>query len=151
MSFSTKATLENWKGKEVKIQGQKVVRKSSFEIGLAVEGQAKLLCAVNYGYLAASITTQSVSEGTEMENPSKYAKEIPPANHQVTSFKKIEKPTDSNETFVGTHVDYGPYIEYGTVRSGAQPFLRPALDLARGKTLTIVVKNSRFEFKDYLQ
>ncbi len=151
MSFLTKATLENWKGKEIKVQSQKVVSKSSFDIGLVVEGQAKLLCAVNYGYLAASITTQNISDGTEMESPSKYAKEIPPANHQVDSFKKIGKPTDSNETFVGTHVDYGPYIEYGTVRSGAQPFLRPSLDLARGKSLTIVVKNSKFEFKDYLQ
>jgi hypothetical protein len=100
--------------------------------------------------LAASITTQSDTKGTELENPSKYAKEVPPPDHQVSSFKKIEKPNSDNETFVGSAVDYGPYIEFGTVRSQAQPFLRPALDLARGKALTIVTINGRQEFKDYL-
>lgn len=150
MAFSSKATLENWKGQEVKIKGKKIVNKSAFEIGLVVEGQAKLLCAVNYGYLAASITTQSDTKGTELENPSKYAKEVPPPNHQVSSFKKIEKPNSDNEVLVGSAVDYGPYIEFGTVRSNAQPFLRPSLDLAKGKALTIVTINGKQEFGDYL-
>lgn len=32
---------------------------------------------------------------------------------------------------VGTDVEYGPYIEFGTSRMRAQPYLRPALDAAR--------------------
>jgi len=151
MSFSTKATLENWKGKEVKIQGKKVVNKSAFEIGLVVEGQAKLLCAVNYGYLAASITTQSDTKGTELENPSKYAKEVPPTGHQVSSFKKIENPNSDNEVLVGTPVDYAPHVEYGTVRMNAQPFLRPSLDLAKGKAIAIITVNGKQEFKEYFE
>lgn len=151
MSFSTKVSLENWKGQDVKIKGKKVVNKSSFEIGLVVEGQAKLLCAVNYGYLAASITTQSDTKGTELESPSKYGKETPPPDHQVSSFKKIEKPGDNNEVLVGSAVDYAPYIEFGTVKSNAQPFLRPALDLAKGKALTITTINGKQEFGDYLR
>lgn len=151
MSFSIKVSLENWKGQDVKIKGKKVVNKSAFEIGLVVEGQAKLLCAVNYGYLAASITTQSDTKGTELESPSKYGKEAPPPGHQVSSFKKIDKPNDDNEVLVGTAVDYAPYVEFGTVRSNAQPFLRPALDLAKGNWVTIITKNGKQEFGDYLK
>ena len=29
---------------------------------------------------------------------------------------------------VGTSIEYGPYVEYGTYRMAAQPYLRPALD-----------------------
>jgi HK97 gp10 family phage protein len=29
---------------------------------------------------------------------------------------------------VGTNVDYAPYLEYGTVKMSAQPYLRPGLD-----------------------
>ena len=151
MSFSTKVSLENWKGQDVKIKGKKVVNKSAFETGLVVEGQAKLLCAVNYGYLAASITTQSYTKGTELENPNKYAKEVPPPDHQVSSFKKIEKPNDDNEVLVGTAVDYAPHIEYGTVRMNAQPFLRPSLDLAKGKSVAIITVNGKQEFKEYFE
>lgn len=31
---------------------------------------------------------------------------------------------------VGTNVTYAPYVEFGTSRAGAQPFLRPALQAA---------------------
>jgi len=151
MSFSTKVKLENWKGEDVKIKGKKVVGRSAYEIGLVVEGQAKLLCAVNYGYLAASITTQAFDKGTELESPGVYAKETPPQDHQVSSFKKIEKPNDDNEVLVGSAVDYAPYVEFGTVRGHAQPFLRPSLNLAKGKVLLITTKNGKQEFGDYLQ
>lgn len=32
---------------------------------------------------------------------------------------------------IGTIVDYGPYVEFGTSRMRPQPYLRPALDAAR--------------------
>lgn len=31
-----------------------------------------------------------------------------------------------NSVFIGTDVEYGPYVELGTVNTPAQPFLRPA-------------------------
>lgn len=33
---------------------------------------------------------------------------------------------------VGTNVRYAPFVEFGTRRTRAQPFLRPALEKARG-------------------
>ena len=52
---------------------------------------------------------------------------------------------------VGTPVFYGPYMEFGTVKTDAQPFLRPALALAKGQTGTIIMKNGKLVFKDYLK
>ena len=36
-----------------------------------------------------------------------------------------------DQVAVGTNVEYAPYVEYGTVKMKAQPFLRTALDLRR--------------------
>jgi len=42
-------------------------------------------------------------------------------------------------------------VEFGTVRNYAQPFLRPALALAQGQTLTIVKANAQWQFREYLR
>ena len=128
---------QQWHGEEVKIRGKKVVGKSAYEIGLVVEGQAKELCPVDTGRLAGSITTQSSSEGTSPKSP-------------ATSSDVIQKPQDAMEVIVGTPVEYGPHIEFGTIHMDAQPFLRPALQLAQGKVVTIVERNAKMHFKQYL-
>lgn len=150
----------DWRGDEVKVIGKKVVNKTAFEIGLVVEGQAKLLCPRDLGYLAASINVQSVDMGTELgtvePNPSNPAVK-PNQQHRLfweempTGFVKIMKPAKDNEIHVGTAVEYGPYVEFGTVNMDSQPFLRPALDLAMGKTLTLLKENGRLYFADFLR
>ena len=36
--------------------------------------------------------------------------------------------TQSGDTeYIGTNVEYGPYVEMGTTRTRAQPFIKPAL------------------------
>ena len=132
-----KTTVESqWNGEEVKIRGKRVRDKSAFEIGLIVERQAVALCPRITGLLVGSITTQSQTEGTSPRAPATEA---------------IQKPGMEGEVFVGTPVEYGPYVEFGTVRSNAQPFLRPALDLAKGQELTIVKQNGKNIFKDYIK
>jgi HK97 gp10 family phage protein len=134
-----KSTIsQEWHGGEVKIQGRKVVNRSSYEIGLVVEGQAKELCPVDSGRLAGSITTQSQTEGTQPEAP-------------ALAVDVISKPTDEGEVLVGTPVEYGVYREFGTIKSDAQPFLRPALALAQGKVITIVERNAKMHMQPYLQ
>jgi HK97 gp10 family phage protein len=147
----TTKVITKWNGDEVKVIGQKVISDSTYKIGLVVEGQAKELAARRYGYLAASINTQSKDKGDNIENPSNYAKETPPTNHNVESFRNITKPNNDNETLIGSAVDYAPYQEFGTVRMNAQPFLRPALDLAMGESLTIVEVEGKNQFKEYLK
>jgi len=152
MSTKPGVTIQSqWHGKEVSILGQKATGRTAYELGLIVEGEAKLLSAVNYGYLAASFHTQSDEKGTELESPSKYGKEAPPEGHDISTFRKIKKPGDPNQVLVGSAVDYAPHVEFGTIKSNAQPALRPALELAKGKKLTILEKNGKMVFKEYLK
>ena len=135
-----KTTAElTWNGDEVKLQANKFSGKTAFELGLIVEGQAKLLSPKDTGRLAASITTQSVTTGTK------------PTGEGAVGTDVIRKPRTENEVLVGTPVMYAPYIEFGTYKSSAQPFLRPALDLAKGKKLTVMQKNGKYFFKEYLE
>lgn len=150
MATSVKVTTK-WNGPKVKVIGNKVISDSTYKIGLVVEGQAKELAARRYGYLAASINTQSKDKGDDVESPGKYAKESPPTGHNINTFRKITKPNNDNDTLVGTAVDYAPYQEFGTVKMDAAPFLRPALDLAQGKSLNIVEVEGKRQFKEYLK
>lgn len=134
-----RASIESqWNGKEIKIQAKRWSGGTAFELGLIVEGQAKLLADKDTGRMAASITTQSKERGTK------------PTGVGAVGSDVIQKPSTENEVLVGTPVLYAPYREFGTVKSDAHPFLRPALDLAKGKALTIMEKNGKFFFMEYL-
>ncbi len=137
--MSRSEVISKWNGDDVKARAEKLAGKSSFEIGLIVQGFAKNLAPVTTGRLRSSITTSSW-DGQATQ----------PEGRGAEPGDKISKPNTKYETFVGTPVFYGPYIEYGTVRSRAQAFLRPALDMARGKALTIVQVGARQEFGEYL-
>lgn len=126
-----------WHGEEVKIQGKKVTGKSAYEIGLVVEGQAKELCPVDTGRLAGSITTAAQDKQTRPQSP-------------ATGADAIQVPREEGEVYVGTAVEYGPHVEFGTIHMDAQPFLRPALELALGHVLTIVQRNAKMHFQKYL-
>ena len=137
-----------WRGDEVKIRGKAFTGATAFELGLVVQGEAKLLSPVNYGYLRASITTQAYNKGTEPESPS-AGRMIGP-DPGPPPVMKIDKPSDPNEVLVGTPVEYASNIEFGTIRSNAQPFLRPALKLAKGQELVIVKREAKYHFQEYL-
>lgn len=137
MSFETSADFK-WNGDAVKLISERVISESVFEIGLVVEGQAKVLAPYAIGRLRGSITVQMRDRGTEPDGP-------------VEQGDVIQKPTDENVAFVGTNVDYAAYQEFGTVKMNAQPYLRPALDIAQGQALTIVMSNGKREFAEYLR
>jgi len=115
--MSVKVTVNTkWEGKEVKVLGKKVVGKTMFEVGLVVEGQAKLLCPIDYGYLAASINVQAGDgQGTEMsrvvQNSSKEKVKKKDQHRSFwegmpEGFHKITKPNSDMEVLVGTAVEY---------------------------------------------
>lgn len=127
---------QEWLGEKIKTLAIQLASKSAFEIGLWVESQAKSLAPVLTGRLAGSIhTVAQVGLSTE------------PANSE----DQIQAPTRLGEVYVGTALEYAPYMEYGTVKTTAQPFLRPALAMAKGEALTIVEDNGKMAFKEYLQ
>lgn len=71
--------------------------------GLRVQATAKRLCPVDTGRLRASIT------------------------------ESLQRDAAGLVEVIGTDVDYAPYVELGTSRAPAQPFLRPALAAEAGR------------------
>lgn len=70
---------------------------------LRVEAIAKRLCPVDTGRLRASITSE------------------------------VGKDSDGLYAVVGSDVEYAGYVEFGTSRNAAQPYLRPALAEVEGQ------------------
>jgi len=127
---------QKWLGEQIKRISSQLANKSAFEIGLWVEGQAKSLAPVLTGRLAGSI--QVSGQSGQKTSPSEVS-------------DTIEPPTRLGEVYVGTALEYAPYMEFGTVKTQAQPFLRPALAMAKGEALTIVEDNGKMAFKEYLK
>jgi len=141
------ATIEGtWNGEDVKVRGRKVVGRTALEVGYVVSSQAKLLINNVTGLLASSIHVRSMGGGSMPESPGKYG-----SGKNFYTARPIQDPDSDNEVFVGTSVSYAPWVEFGTRRHEALPFLRPSLDLAKGRVLTITKKNARYEFKEYMR
>lgn len=55
-----------------------------------------------------------------------YAKRLCPVDTGRLR-NSITHTADEEYAYIGTNVEYAPYIEYGTSRMDAQPFLKPAV------------------------
>ena len=49
---------------------------------------------------------------------------------------------------IGFEAPYASYVEFGTYRMAAQPFLRPALDEAEDAALSAIVDSVQSKFRD---
>lgn len=98
-------------------------------VGNELVKEAKRFCPVGQyedgrvgGRLRGSITFATNKTKSEVE-----PKGTPPASESDA----IKSPTESLVVRVGTAVEYGPYVEYGTSKMGNTPFLRAALRTAK--------------------
>ena len=105
-----------------KMRVQAAANTGVFKAGLLVEGDAKRLCPVDTGRLRSSITTEKRFDG--------------------------DKPVAS----VGSNVEYGLYVEFGTGQNGdpsvdhrvdwagqpPKPFMRPAMHINQDNISRIV-------------
>lgn len=48
------------------------------------------------------------------------------------------EPVDRTHALVGTDVEYAPYVEYGTRKMAARPYLTPAVELSRARFVAAV-------------
>jgi HK97 gp10 family phage protein len=134
MSIFNVETKLKWNGEAAKIAAKEFTNKSVFEAGKIVEGQAVSLQLPDTGRLRGSITTKTKTQGTDMRAPAQREDEI-------------RRPVEDQVAFVGTNVYYAPYVEFGTVKQSAKPFLRPALDLNTGKILQVYEIEGRKELR----
>ena len=88
-----------------------------YKAGLKVEGDAKMMAPVDTGALRNSITTSG------------------------------RTTADGAQASVGTSLEYAPYVELGTSRASAQPYLQPSLQKNKRTAQQIVVSEIRKAFK----
>ncbi len=98
----------NWHGDEVNGTVDAAIEQFLETAALVVEGEAKNRCPVG---------------------------QYPRGSGRVGGHlqESITYEVDKKEARVGTNVHYAPYVELGTVKMKAQPYLRPALDENKNK------------------
>ncbi len=55
----------------------------------------------------------------------------------------IDRVVTSDEAIIGSALEYAPYVEFGTRKTGSRPFLKPALLLNVKKIIKIFKKFNR--------
>ena len=66
----------------------------------------------------------------------------PPLRQSGSLYKSITRQRKNNEERVGTNLDHGLYLEFGTRKMAARPFLRPAIIKNKKKIAKIILKGS---------
>lgn len=102
----------------------------NLKMGIGVTSQAKGLCPVDTGRLRNSITYKTSSS-------------------RGPGIPILTVKPKSNEIFVGTGVSYGPYIEFGTRKQKAQPFIQPAISIIEKIYNTAVKASITAVYKDF--
>ena len=98
---------------------EEAIRKALKTVGELGEGYAKKLCPVDSGLLRNSITNMQSGESFNHNYSSDDGSKT--GNFSGTIGDKEEKAV-----YIGTNVEYAPYIEMGTSKTSPQPFLKPS-------------------------
>lgn len=88
-----------------------------------IEGYAKVNAVYDTGFMRNSIYAKN-------RRTSNYAKRVAEAravNKDGPIMGESDTPSEQS-AIVAVAAEYGAYVEYGTSRMGAQPYMRPAVD-----------------------
>lgn len=98
------------------------------KIGIGLERQAVAITPTRHGRLRGSITfaTREIQSKVRPARPASGYEAINPMESDAVS-----TPGDDYTLHVGTNVEYAPYVEYGTVHTSPQSFLKRSLDIHR--------------------
>lgn len=106
----------------------KAIVRAVAETAAEVEGAAKAAAPVATGFLKSSIYADS-----ELGNDYGEGAGTPPQGASLLPPERHERDT---QAIVGVASSYGIYVEYGTAKASAQPFLTPAVENARNSLLS---------------
>lgn len=121
----------NWQGDRLEKVYKEIAMKRLIKAGLFVEKMAKRLVPIDTKKLWSTISTNWTG-GKEFSKVGKLAGKtrLRGRNGRIVTSDPvggIRPPTTPFTVIVGTNAIYGPFIELGTSKMPAQPFLRPAL------------------------
>ena len=94
-------------------------------VGLQAEGYAKLKAPVDTGRLRNSIT--HVTDKNSGQAKSFTYETDAGDGTKITITDTTILTADKNQVVIGSNVEYAAYQEYGTKKTKAQPYLRPAV------------------------
>jgi len=114
--------LRKWTSKDPKTEFAQLIPKALRIIGSNVVGQARLLINNVTGRLGGSLTWAMSGEQSEVGSKGKGS-------------DAIGKPSSPNEVWIGTGVEYGPYVEY---HKNNYAYLRPAMDKNRKEAIRLL-------------
>lgn len=105
---------------QLDLKTEAVVRRAAFEI----EQKAKMLAPVDTGAMRSSIYTTTAKE----DGFHKAAAET--LEKRITDLQPLDQPSEGDEVMarIGPAVEYAVFVETGTSRQAAQPFLIPAAE-----------------------
>jgi HK97 gp10 family phage protein len=109
-----------WYGEEQKKRILTGTEKGILKCALRIEREAKQMCVVDTGRLRASISTNWTDSGLSHGN----------VDTKAEGSDGVTQPAEKEfAAKVGTNVEYAGYIEFGTSRAAARPFLFPAYEM----------------------
>lgn len=126
------------------------VPKALETIGLTAEGYAKRLCPVGTpestgikGYIGGTLRN-SITHALDGESAaiSEYTDN---AGNDKGSYSGTAPQNSalSRSVYIGTNVEYAPYVEMGTSRTRAKPFIQPAVTGHGGEYKQIVEREMK--------
>lgn len=121
-------------GLEEKVQ-KKLVRHALRESAKIVRDAAKVLVPVDTGELRDSLKVQAMPR-----KKNKIGIQVVASDETLN--KGLKQAKKSGAAFSGT-VFYGAFVELGTSKMQARPFLRPALDQNRQRCLNVFADDIR--------
>ena len=91
--------------------------------GLMAEGYAKRLCRVDTGLLRNSITHALSGGSTSITY---YTDDKGEQSGSYEGTMPVNREYEFT-MYLGTNVEYGPYVEMGTTHTNPHPFIKPAI------------------------
>lgn len=106
--------------------------------GAKVDGVERL--NVKFGELikkasGSQLETALVAGGLVIQVPAQAKAAVLTGNLRRSIHTEVSIGGVSAEARVGTNVEYGPHVEFGTSSQRAQPYLRPAYDENRSRAV----------------
>lgn len=117
--------IEDHSKEVIKAKDEAVARALEM-IGLQCEKYAKFLCPTDTSLLKNSITHAVSGEGTAISTY--HADKAKGGATRIGRYAGVVGNSKEEAVYIGTNVEYAPYVEYGTKKMDAQPFIKPAVN-----------------------
>lgn len=127
MGLQVKVAISStFKIKEILDRVNPAIKQGLTLAAIKIKGQAVLLADFTQGYQTGLLRNSlSYSIGGEIAGGNSAS------GQKATKNQMTPESKNDNVAYIGTSLDYGKYVESGTSKMAAQPYLRPAYDICK--------------------